>query len=66
VTVDGASLRSVLTSRQLAYWRKLPCVWRFDEVADTLVPRASLSRIIHRVGSLGLEEKDGEYRKLVA
>jgi len=63
VTVDGAGLRSVLTSRQLAYWRKLPCVWRFDEVADRLVPRASLSRIIHRVGSLGLDEKDGEYRE---
>ncbi len=65
VPVDSIALCDVLTPRQLEHWRTLPREWRFDEVADKVVPRASLFRIIRRVGSLALEEKEGVYRKLV-
>jgi hypothetical protein len=63
--VDAVGLSAILTSRQQEYWRELPGKWRFDEVADKIVPRATLFRMIRRLTSLALEEKDGVYRKLV-
>ena len=65
VPTNEVGLRTLLTPRQLTHWRALPPQWRFDEVADKVVPRATLFRIIQRVGSLALEEKEGVYRKLV-
>jgi AAA domain-containing protein len=65
VPPNEVGLCTLLTPGQLTYWRALPRHWRFDEVADKVVPRATLFRIIQRVGPLALEEKEGVYRKLV-
>jgi len=55
-----------LTTGQSEHWKKLPPRYRFEEVADKLVPRASLSRLNKRAKSLGfLRETEGTFEKLV-
>ena len=57
-------LISALTPTQREHWAKLPSGFRFDEVADKIVPRASLSRLLGRAKSLGLlAVEGGTYRK---
>ena len=53
---DGVNLKNALTSKQFEYWNKLPLEFRFDEVADHVVPRASLKRLLDRAKSLGIIE----------
>jgi hypothetical protein len=60
------SLLSSLTPSQADYWRKLPAEFRFEQVADRIVPRSSLFRLLTRAKSLGLvEETDVVWRKKV-
>ena len=55
-----------LTQKQQQHWEKLPAQFRFEEVADKLVPRASLHRLIKRAKSLGiLDEQDGYWINVV-
>ena len=63
---NEVDLKSAFTSKQQEYWKKLPDKFRFEEVADTVVPRASLYRLINRAKSLGiLQEQDGAWVKAV-
>lgn len=63
---DSTGIRSALTPRQLEHWNKLPPKFRFEEVADKLVPRGSLSRLISRSKSLGCIVQDsGVWQKAV-
>jgi hypothetical protein len=62
--LDGLNLMGVLTRKQFDYWNRLPVSFRFDEVADHIVPRASLSRLLDRAKSLGIVELiNGWWRK---
>jgi hypothetical protein len=64
VEPDALVLRAAFTKRQRHHWRSLPEEFRFDEVADNSVPRASLFRLIGRARSLGVLSLDGRvYRK---
>ncbi len=51
---NSLNLSAALTTKQLEYWNKLPASFRFEEVADHLVPRASLKRLLDRAKSLGI------------
>jgi hypothetical protein len=63
---DHLSLVSSLTTRQAAYWQALPTEFRFEQVADVIVPRATLYRLLKHAKSLGVvEERDGNWRKKV-
>jgi len=55
---DRSSLNAVFTQRQLAYWEILPLSFRFENVADRIVPRASLKRLLDRAKSVGIVEQD--------
>ena len=58
-------LVAALTPRQREHWTTLPEEFRFESVADTRVPRASLFRLINRAKSLGLlKEEAGTYKKV--
>lgn len=58
------ALSRTLTLQQLQHWQKLPTVFRFDEVADKIVPRSSLSRLLARAKSLGIaQHEDGIWKK---
>jgi hypothetical protein len=61
---DGVNLKTALTSKQFEYWSKLPSEFRFDEVADHVVPRASLKRLLDRAKSLGIiDHANGTWKK---
>lgn len=62
---DAATSEILFTAKQRDYWDKLPIDFRFDEVADNVVPRATLFRLLKRAKSAGLvEEREGVWRKL--
>jgi hypothetical protein len=62
---DAATAMLVFTDKQRQYWDKLPREFRFDDVADSMVPRATLDRLLKRAKSVGLvEQKDGIWRKV--
>jgi hypothetical protein len=54
-----------LTPMQKGYYQKLPETFKFEDVADTVVPRSSLSRLIQRAISVDAIRKgpDGIYTK---
>jgi hypothetical protein len=54
---DSVNLDAAFTPKQKGYWAALPASFRFEEVADRLVPRASLSRLTARAKSLGIIER---------
>jgi AAA domain-containing protein len=58
---ESQELKRTLTTKQLEYWNSLPMRFRFEEIADKSVPRASLQRLLARVKSLGLvvQQDDG-------
>lgn len=57
-------LLSSLTPKQKSQWEGLPEWFRFDDIADKMIPRSSLSRLLKRLKSLGLiEHLDGVWRK---
>ena len=61
---DRTTASFLFTPKQRDYWDKLPREFRFDEVADSLVPRTTLDRILKRAKSGGLvEHVDGLWRK---
>jgi hypothetical protein len=52
------------TAAQLKYWEGLPSEFRFEDVADKSVPRATLYRLLKKAESLTIvEERDGIWRK---
>jgi len=56
--LDSASLAAVLPPKQFIYWNGLPRRFRFDDVADSIVPHSSLGRLLSRAQSLGLIEQN--------
>jgi hypothetical protein len=63
---DHLDLWMGLSNAQKGYWELLPPLLRFEDVADRLVPRSSLSRLIRRTKSFGALQQDegGIFRKL--
>ncbi|HZU45292.1 MAG TPA: AAA family ATPase [Terriglobales bacterium] len=58
---------ALFTTTQREYWNKLPNSFRFNEVADKIVPRATLHRLVERARLTGLtEQKDGVWNKTSA
>jgi hypothetical protein len=67
VPPDDAGLVSAFTATQWTQWKSLPLEFTFEAVADKIVPRASLSRLVKRARSLGAldhDEKSGLFRKV--
>lgn len=65
VLPSDLDLTDSLTPKQQQYWLALPSEYRFEDVADTKVPRSTLSRLHTRAKSLGiLEEHDGQFKKV--
>ena len=61
---DDSGLRAAFTAKQLEYWDRLPAKFRFEEVADRVVPRASLQRLLDRAKSLNFVEcNNGVWQK---
>jgi hypothetical protein len=59
-----ADLLSGLTQKQKGLWTRLPEWFRFEDLADKLVPHSSLARLINRLKSLGLlENLEGVWHK---
>lgn len=59
--------RALFTSTQRDYWEKLPDSFRFDDVADKIVPRSTLWKLLERARLAGLaESKDGLWEKRTA
>lgn len=59
--------RDLFTPGQRTYWDRLTASFRFDEVADKVVPRATLWRMLERARLAGLAElKDGQWTKCTA
>lgn len=66
VTPDQFDLLSALTETLKTYWDRLPIEFRFEKVvADGLVPRSTLSRLIEKTRQLGALTRgdDGLFRK---
>ena len=65
VTPGNLDLLTALTAKQKQHWDKLPAEFRFEQAAESLVPRASLSRLLPKVQQLGAlrQGDDGVYRK---
>ncbi len=62
---DELDLMSAFTPKQREYWKKLPDRYRFEEMADKVVPKATLSRLNNFAKSLGiLDKQDGYWVKL--
>lgn len=56
--------QTLFTPTQRCYWEKLPGAFRFDEVADKIVPRTSLWKLLERAKQAGLADvKDGQWAK---
>ena len=62
---NKASAAAVFTKGQAEYWKKLPVRFRFDDVADSSVPRATLDRLLKRAKSVGWIEQssDGTWQR---
>lgn len=57
-------LGTVLTDTQLGQWQKLPAEFHFEEFADKIVPRASLSRLLEKAKGAGaVRSENGVWRK---
>jgi hypothetical protein len=65
LSIPGAiDLQKAFTQSQKHYWETLASSFRFEQVADVIVPRSSLSRLLRRAQSLGLvKECDGVWSK---
>ena len=57
---EDSALKAAFTSKQVSYWNELPAKFRFEQVADKTVPRASLQRLLARAKSLGLVESNSD------
>jgi len=66
VTPGQLDLLSALPLTMKGHWDKLPNEFRFEEIADKVVPRSSLSRLIEKTKSLGAltRGEDGVFIKL--
>jgi hypothetical protein len=68
VTPDHLDLVSALTDTLRKYWDRLPIEFRFEKVvADGVVPRSTLSRLIEKTRQLGALARggDGVFRKQI-
>lgn len=64
---SGPELSAAFSKKQLEHWQRLPEEFRFDDVAEKIVPKSSLSRLATRAKELGiLEVTNGKWRKLVS
>jgi len=61
---NDSALNAAFTHKQIEYWHKLLPRFRFEDIADKVVPRASLKRLLDRAKSLGLvESENGIWQK---
>ncbi len=58
---DHSGLSAAFTPKQLEHWGKLPAKFRFEQIADQIVPRASLKRLLDRAKSLGIVESNNGF-----
>jgi hypothetical protein len=59
--------QALFTSTQRGYWDKLPGSFRFDDVADKIVPRSTLWKLLERARQAGLAaQEDGAWAKQMA
>jgi hypothetical protein len=65
VTPDHLETYASLTGKQREYWEELPSHFKFEEVADVIVPRSTLSRLIKAASSFGalVKADDGVFKK---
>jgi hypothetical protein len=65
VPPDQLEILASLTSKQMEYWEKLPQQFKFEQVADQIVPRSTLSRLIKAAVSFGalIKADDGVFKK---
>lgn len=55
----------LFTQKQKEYWEGLPDSFRFDDMADKIVPRSTLWKLLERARQAGLaESKDGQWVKV--
>jgi len=53
--------QTLFTATQRSYWNNLPVSFRFDDVADKIVPRSTLWKMLERARQAGLAEfTDGQ------
>lgn len=66
VTPGRLDLVATLTLTQITHWYKLPSEFKFESVADSAVPRSTLSRLIKATTNIGALKKDadGFFRKV--
>jgi AAA domain len=66
VSAGQGDLLMGLSNTQMQYWKTLPPRFTFPEIADKLVPRSSLSRLINTACSLGalVRGDDGCFSKV--
>lgn len=67
VTPNHLDLLSALSPTMKGHWDKLPNEFRFEDMANKVVPRSSLYRLIERtkpLGALNRREEDGVFTKL--
>ncbi len=65
VIPEQSDLLIAMTVKQKQHWDNLPSDFRFEQVADKIVPRASLSRLVEKAEHVGALKKseEGVYRK---
>lgn len=58
----------LFTATQQGYWNKLPNSFRFEDIADKIVPRSTLWKLLERARQAGLaaQEEDGAWAKQMA
>ena|SRR5215469_16502041 len=56
--------QTLFTPTQRGYWEKLPGAFRFEDVADKIVPRSTLWKLLERARQAGLAgQEDGSWAK---
>lgn len=58
--VEEFDVNNVLSPQQRTYWKVLPESFKFEDCADSLVPKSSLSRVLSRTKSIGAIYKTDE------
>jgi hypothetical protein len=66
VNPKDSNVLCALTTRQMGHYQKLPTEFKFEDIADKVVPRSSLSRLIRRAISVDAIRKghNGIYTKV--
>ena len=66
VRPDQIAVMTGLSKGQRTHWDRLPAEFMFEDVADCVVPRSSLSRLINRMRGFGALRQDelGKFHKV--